>query len=1177
MTKKCPNCNADLEEHALICEYCGTKFSSDVPKNAGAPERKRYCTSCGKELLPDASFCRFCGARRDAASAPASAAPNRNAAPNRTDPPYRSAPPTGTPAPMQPGGDRRARAERGTAESAAKPKKGDRALSLFLALTLAIELCIAGFRYPGFLKKVNLPGIVTGRGDGEGDSGEITAEARELLDSLGITQEQLEMFRGLEIEATPENSPGNPRFIEARFTDADYRAAESQSAAVSRENPTADFPSFGIHVDLKSWNLDSEEDTLTVRKLPLRTDEATGCELYAYDYSLASGQHEFYTDVEITVPLQGDPAAFDGVLYYNESADVWEDAYCELSEDGGTYTLYASHFSTDAERTDLKLKELAKQVQAGLSRFTDTNGTIFRILPEEYPSKYPNSKTFLYKVGIRGGWKIDTFFSQQTAESLALYEALMKKTGGVPAEAGSAEGWGLLGGKMDAGASAQTAASVYSENAKVGQNITGSVGWDSINAGITIIGLWSLMMRCLDQWQRGVAFEDIIKSNKWNFVSAAVSAAGLFMTACKYIGVATVAGVSTAKGATVLAIVGAAIFACTKIDAAVTEAYEFNHPLGQPKTIEDGAYYYFLSDYGWDSSRTEETQPGDAAAYALLRLIESDPTEYDDSHAPAYHRLDIRGNGWAFALSYLFEKYRDDPEKLEKKVKQLCDDFIERFWSDDIRPSVRYDCWKKAVQKMLDEDHETDYYGHYRKFEGDSSGFAVVLSDEDHAKSLGITLEELERRRKIQALVDSGRSIDGLFDKAAERDQYVHLDDMDEEALKEHARAVLNKNLNPIVYNLYRKYYKEAFQEILRQYREELLPLLNTRITFYMADTSVKEGQMSAAAKCDQFAFTDYEGPLFLPANKESGPHTVYTNMALERRENTPVLLETLVYHYVRAGCPTRVNVGCTEDGTSFDGVADWDGVKISADQDALYAGTEPRDWENWSFWEVWKLFTPGGLPVENETVYKRLRTVKDMKVPIVYTTPADRTYTIRYNANTSFHGGRTNSNLRMVYEKFAYAFTDPDSPVSLPSGAISENGEVNFTQELRMTWAPEHYDDSGSASIQVRITGKIDPKAEEGICSLSGTGKLSIHSVNGGDDTNWNFTMTFSGEGRLTSGGKAKPFAEWTSCEVRIDGTTFRFTGTVTGEDAYGNPIDWSYDEDYSDSGAWSAAVVWQ
>ncbi|MBR5366928.1 MAG: zinc ribbon domain-containing protein [Clostridia bacterium] len=979
MTKYCKNCGAELKNGVKFCEECGAKVPEEKPA-------RRFCSSCGRELVPDASFCRFCGARVEAGSHPAvtPVQPVTIDPPNRglpNPPPARQTPAAqNKPDYMQPGYQQRVRAERQSAQEAAKPKKSYRGLSLFLAFTLAVEFCIAGFKYPGFLKKGGLdqPGIVTGKTDGKGDSGKYDAQTREFLDSLGITEEQLEAFRGLEIEATPENSPGNPRFIEARYTKEDYAFAQSLDAKVTRDNPEADFPQFGIHIDLKSWNLDSEEDTLTVKKLPMKTDAATDCELYAYDYSLASGQHEFYTDVEITVPLQGDPAVFDGVLYYNESADVWEDAYCELSEDGKTYTLYTSHFSTDAERTDQKLKKLMKEVQAGLDRFTDQNGTIFRILPEEYPSKYPGSKTFLYKVGIRSDWKIETFFSQQTKESLALYESLMKKGGGVPTEAGTAEGWGVLGERTDFGSSAQTGTSILFGNTELGKIVTNSSGWNVINVGISIIGLYTLMMRCLDQWQRGVSFTDIAGSNKWNFVSAALSSAGLFMTACKYLGIATVAGVSTTFGATALAVVGAALYAYTKIDAEVTKAYNFNYPLGQPKTLEDAAYYYYLSDYGWNSSeRPEETEKGDAAAYAFIRLIESDPTDFDDSRAPVYHTLDIRGNGWALALNYLFEKYRDDPVKLGEMVKKLCDDFIERFWSDEIRPSVRYDCWKKALNKLLADGRLPNYY---RKHQDAGEN---VMTDSRAMEQLGIDKNELQRRKELQAFIDDGRSIDGLFDNAAERDKYIRFDDMDKEALKEKARAVLNKNLNPICYAIYQKYYKEAFQQVLREYREELLPLLNTRITFYMKDTSVKEGATSAVSKYDHFGFVGYNAQ-FDPSNKEVGPHTIFTNMALEYRANTPVLLETLVYHYVRAGCPTRVNVKCTADGMAVDGYANWADVNISVDENSLWSGTEPKYWENWQFWEVWKLYVPGGVK-ENEIIYKRLQTVKDMKVPVEY------------------------------------------------------------------------------------------------------------------------------------------------------------------------------------------------
>ena len=48
MAKKCPACNADNKDGALVCEYCGTRLSTDKPRSAGSNGEKRFCTSCGK-------------------------------------------------------------------------------------------------------------------------------------------------------------------------------------------------------------------------------------------------------------------------------------------------------------------------------------------------------------------------------------------------------------------------------------------------------------------------------------------------------------------------------------------------------------------------------------------------------------------------------------------------------------------------------------------------------------------------------------------------------------------------------------------------------------------------------------------------------------------------------------------------------------------------------------------------------------------------------------------------------------------------------------------------------------------------------------------------------------------------------------------------------------------------
>ncbi len=870
------------------------------------------------------------------------------------------------------------RAERKTVQNAPKAKKSRRGLSLFLSLILAAEFCVAGFKYPGFLLQ---------------NKRKTGTYAQEILDSMGVTQEQLNAFLNDPIEVTAENSPGNPRFIETAYSAEDYANATTLSAEVSRDNPTADFPEFGIHVDLKWWNLDNETDTLIVKKLPMKTDSATDCELYTYDYSLTSGQHEFYTDVEITVPLQGDPAAFDGVVHLNEKTGVWETTYCELSDDGLSYTVFVNHFSGETERTNNKLKGLTGQVTQGIEDFKLNGETIFRILPTEYEPKYPNSNTFLYQVGIRTGWKIEDFFSQQTKDSLQLYDNLIHMTGGIPAEAGASESWGSLGYKTDAGASGHVTTDktfMQSETGKKLLSMKGvSTGWNAIGMAFSIVGLSSLFMRIADQFERGVNIEDVFASNKWNFVSAAASAAGLFCGACAAIGVTAVGGVSVAAVGTGAAIVGAAIFAYTTVEGWVEGSASENKPLGNPRTIEEAAFHYFLSNYATDPAEQTDEQYEISSARSFTRLMKENWTSYDDAHFQGVTTLDIRGKGWAKALSYLFEKYRNEPETLAKMVAKLENGFINQFWTKEVNTGIKYDCWQKAMQKLIDEDHAVDYYGHYRRFEGDPSGFAVVLSDEDHAKALGITLDELERRRNIQTVLDEGRSMNDLFDGRLDREAYVRFNKLTQseiDSYKARARGVLNKNLNPIMYSVYQTCQKAAFREIMDQYYDVVLPLLNTRITFYMKDLAIKDKVMSEATKYDHFGFVDFTEPLFDPSNKEIGPHTTVYGMTLERRAGTPVLLETLVYHYVRIGCPTKVNVRCTADGMTTDGYANWSGVDITTDPHSMWNGLKPEKWVSSSS-ESGKFVKDMKVPVEYTGTYEEEKEEKEEK-PVYTVTP---------------------------------------------------------------------------------------------------------------------------------------------------------------------------------------------
>jgi len=62
--KKCPSCNAIMEDDALFCGECGTKFEveevADQVEETTAPQEKK-CIHCGETIEEDNAFCPYCG------------------------------------------------------------------------------------------------------------------------------------------------------------------------------------------------------------------------------------------------------------------------------------------------------------------------------------------------------------------------------------------------------------------------------------------------------------------------------------------------------------------------------------------------------------------------------------------------------------------------------------------------------------------------------------------------------------------------------------------------------------------------------------------------------------------------------------------------------------------------------------------------------------------------------------------------------------------------------------------------------------------------------------------------------------------------------------------------------------------------------------------------------------
>lgn len=382
MANYCKHCGAKLEEGALFCPACGAKLENG---------KKTFCPACGAELEQGARFCKTCGARTaeegsasividappgstvtisdglpvgagDAephpqSSARSGSANRKGAAPNRSSSVH----------PQTAGNGESRRAGKGT-----------RLLSFLLAVVMLVELGIAGLKYPGFLRKKDSPG--------GGPSVSVRPTASPVpTDGIGPQP-------GSMPDAAADDEEDSP-FTEAirlRYTPEQIDSAPWAEAEVSRQTP--DVRVGQVEVQLNSWNLEEDTDTLIVKTLPELSSGEEGWAIRAYDFSLASGQHEFSSEVAITIPRETE-GLLGGCVWYNETEDRWEDVYTELSEDGSSYVLYTDHFSVLGEKTYKFDKDLLELVDSDGFTVNLKSGVLVLV-----PSSKKNSME--WKVGI---------------------------------------------------------------------------------------------------------------------------------------------------------------------------------------------------------------------------------------------------------------------------------------------------------------------------------------------------------------------------------------------------------------------------------------------------------------------------------------------------------------------------------------------------------------------------------------------------------------------------------------------------------------------------------------------------------------------------------------------------------------------------------------------------------
>ena len=341
MANFCRLCGAALPKDAVYCPQCGQPIPIEIPAPPGAeviisdePPIEIPAPPGAKVIISDVP-------------------PIEIPAPPGAKVVISDEPPEIPPEPP-----RHASAKKAAASPAPQPRKkkkkgGTRGISLFLALILVAELAVAGFKYPGFLlnKPIDLPMLritatpapatavpVASVPTKSPTTAAAQATAAPIVSAAPLAEAK-------EIVDIDDLFPQEPT---VRYTPEQIASAPAQTAQVSWWEPQADLGD--VQVAFKSWNLEEEDDQLTVRTLPELSEGEDGWVIQAYDFSLASGQHTFVTDVAISIPREAGESLI-GCVWYNAEKDAWQNVYFETSEDGKSYILYTDHFSILGKKT----------------------------------------------------------------------------------------------------------------------------------------------------------------------------------------------------------------------------------------------------------------------------------------------------------------------------------------------------------------------------------------------------------------------------------------------------------------------------------------------------------------------------------------------------------------------------------------------------------------------------------------------------------------------------------------------------------------------------------------------------------------------------------------------------------------------------------------------------------
>lgn len=829
-------------------------------------------------------------------------------------------------------------------------KKIHHRLLLLLLLVSSCAVTLSGCHFFG-----------GGGGDGDIVTDSITSETEEeidideILESFAVTEEDIEYLRENPILVTPENSPGNPAFIEVSYTDEDYENAFGYAALVTRDMPEADFPEFGIHVNLKPWNLDYPEDSLVVLRLPDKIDEATGSILYTYDCFLLSGQDKFLTDVEITAPVQGNTDAFEGIVTFSKEKGTWEHVYCELAEDRQTFTAYMPHFSDLTQQNALDV--INTQGQAAIDLYQQGGKSIFIQLNNELRPKYEGSSHYLYPITVSRTTDFEKFFSQKAKNKMDMANRIIVENGNIPEKDAFITAMEWLGIGNDIVGNSSGGIGLMTDMGVAFQTVS-SDGMSLLGKGCTYLGMLILALNVADQLAQDKDWGTILTDEK-NQLGTVCAVAGLICIAAPGSGAAVIATLLTGG-----------IFVYSASDMVEQKISDISYPMGYPSSIAEAALHCYMQEYAYSENGYAKNQ-NDSWLFPS-----KSPTEQLDSTMVYEHfpqkLLDCNEKNWLAAYDCLIEKYANDPRKMYAAYEKMYDDFADAFWKES--PEIRQKYFRMACRKNIEIDMTyTMYHDHGLTSQGKTSlvekaeFFAIPDNSKynftpeakaeweeiqqdwiDHAYQLKQQENDIKSQRPKDSRLIDGSSVssedvwNAMFRDwdeagASEKDlRYLGDPNKQREAFHDRSIRLLRQRMIPLLHDYYNKKRRQGIMEVMEFLDNVIVPLLNTRLTFYAKDLNHPDSPyqtlMDNGAEKVAFTFDCNRTPLFLPRNSEEAKTAYHLDLVANPRDS--VLLETTAYHYLMFGSPTKVKLFVDDEDNPLPAKANWDKVKLVTDKD---------------------------------------------------------------------------------------------------------------------------------------------------------------------------------------------------------------------------------------------------